>query len=58
MDSTAPTAPRDSEIINEVLSQKTYGFDSKTSTKGVARQHAASAGDFLVHLFGSLGVAT
>jgi len=24
----------------------------------VARQHAASAGDFLVYLFGSLGVAT
>jgi hypothetical protein len=31
MDETALTAPRDSEIINEVLSRKTYGFDSQSS---------------------------
>jgi len=31
MDSTAQTAPRDSEIINEVLSRVTHGFDSTTS---------------------------
>jgi hypothetical protein len=28
MDSTAQTAPRDSEIINELLSWETHGFDS------------------------------
>jgi len=28
MDSTAQTAPRDSEIINELLSRVTHGFDS------------------------------
>jgi len=27
MDSTAQTAPRDSEMINEVLSRVTHGFD-------------------------------
>jgi len=31
MDSTARTAPRDSEIINELLSRVTYGFDSPNS---------------------------
>jgi len=31
MDSTAQTAPRDSEIINELLSRVTHGFDSTTS---------------------------
>jgi hypothetical protein len=28
MDSTAGTAPRDSEMINELLSRMTDGFDS------------------------------
>jgi hypothetical protein len=28
MDSTAQTALRDSEIINELLSRETHGFDS------------------------------
>jgi hypothetical protein len=28
MDSTAQTAPKDSEIINELLSRETHGFDS------------------------------
>jgi len=28
MDSTARTAPRDSEIINELLSRVTHGYDS------------------------------
>jgi hypothetical protein len=28
MDSTTQTAPRDLEIINELLSRVTYGFDS------------------------------
>jgi len=28
MDSTAQTAPRDSEIIKELLSRETHGFDS------------------------------
>jgi len=31
MDSTAETAPRDSEIINELLSRVTHGFDSPNS---------------------------
>jgi len=31
MDSTAQTAPRDSEIINELLSGVTIGFDSPNS---------------------------
>jgi len=31
MDSTAQTAPRDSEIINELLSRMTDGFDSPNS---------------------------
>jgi hypothetical protein len=33
MDSTAHTSHRDSEIINELLSRVTYGFDSTTSLK-------------------------
>jgi hypothetical protein len=28
MDSTAHTSPRDSQIINELLSRVTHGFDS------------------------------
>jgi hypothetical protein len=28
MDSTAQIAPRDSEIINELLSRETHGFES------------------------------
>jgi len=31
MDSTARTAPIDSEIINELLSRVTHGFDSSNS---------------------------
>jgi len=31
MDSTAETAPRDSEIINELLSRVTHGFDSRNN---------------------------
>jgi len=31
MDSTAPTAVRDSEIINELLSRVTHVFDSLNS---------------------------
>jgi len=33
MDSTAQTAPRDSEISNELLSQVTIGFDSPNSPR-------------------------
>ena len=33
MDSTAETAPRDSEIINELLSRVTHGFDSPNSRR-------------------------
>jgi hypothetical protein len=33
MDSTAYTSHRDSEIINEVLSRVTHGFDSTTSLR-------------------------
>jgi hypothetical protein len=33
MDSTAETPPRDSEIINELLSRVTQGFDSQTSAR-------------------------
>jgi hypothetical protein len=31
MDSAAQTAPRDSEIINELLSRVMHGFDSPNS---------------------------
>jgi hypothetical protein len=34
MDSTAQTAPRDSEIINQLLSRVTHGFDSPNSPRG------------------------
>jgi len=33
MDSTAQTAPTDSEIINELLSRVTHGFDSPNSRR-------------------------
>jgi len=33
MDSTAQTAPRDSEINNELLSRVTHGFDSPNSPR-------------------------
>ena len=33
MDSIAQIAPRDSEIINELLSQVTIGFDSPNSPR-------------------------
>jgi hypothetical protein len=32
MDSTAQTAPRDSEIINELIAKVTQGFDIPNST--------------------------
>jgi hypothetical protein len=34
MDSTAHTAPRDSEIINQLLSWVSHGFDSPNSHLG------------------------
>ena len=34
MDSTAHTAPRDSEIINQLLSWVSHGFDSPNSPLG------------------------
>jgi hypothetical protein len=33
MVSTANTSPRDTEIINEMLSRVTHGFDSTTSCR-------------------------
>jgi hypothetical protein len=33
MDSTAQTAPRDSEIIKELLSRVRHGFDNTTSLR-------------------------
>jgi hypothetical protein len=33
MDSTAHTSHRDAEIINELLSRVTHGFDSTTSLR-------------------------
>jgi hypothetical protein len=33
MDSTAQTAPRDSEMINELLSRVTHGFDSQIAPR-------------------------
>jgi len=33
MDSTAPTAARDSEISNELLSRVTFGFDKPNSPR-------------------------
>jgi hypothetical protein len=33
MDSTAYTSPRDSQIINEMLSRVTHGFDSPNSRR-------------------------
>jgi hypothetical protein len=35
MDTTARTAPRDSEIINELLSRVKHGFDSPNSPLGL-----------------------
>ena len=34
MDSTTPTAARGSDIINELLSRVTHGFDSPNSPRG------------------------
>jgi hypothetical protein len=34
MDATAPTDPRGSDIINELLSRVTHGFDSTNSPMG------------------------
>jgi len=41
MDSTAQTAPRDLEIINELLSRLTHGFDIPNSTYAL-RYHQRS----------------
>jgi len=38
MDSTAETAPRDSQIINELISRVTQGLDSPNSPYGL-RNH-------------------
>jgi hypothetical protein len=35
MDLTIQTDPRDSEIINELLSRVSHGFDSSNSPKGL-----------------------
>jgi len=46
MDSTSPTAPRDSQIINELLSRVTYGFGSvNTSMATEIINESASTGD-------------
>jgi len=46
MDSTAQTAPRDFEIINEVLSQVTHGLDSPNISYGLRNhQRTAVTGD-------------
>jgi len=37
MDSTTQIAPRDLEIIKELLSHVTHGFDSPNSPKGLKR---------------------
>jgi len=37
MDSTAQTAPMDSEVINEMLSRVTHGFDSLYSPSGLIK---------------------
>jgi hypothetical protein len=42
MDATAQTAPRDSEIINEMLSRETHGFDSTNISLGL-RNHQRTA---------------
>jgi hypothetical protein len=42
MDLTAQTAPRDSEIINELLSGVTDGFDSPKTPLGL-RNHQRTA---------------
>jgi hypothetical protein len=42
MDSTAQTALRDSEIINELLSRVMHGFDNRNSPEGL-RYHQRTA---------------
>jgi len=42
VDWTAQTAPKDSEIINQLLSRVTRGFDSPNSPKGL-RNHQLTA---------------
>jgi hypothetical protein len=49
MDSTAQTARRDSEIINELLSRLTHGFDSPHDPYGLRnQQRTAVTGDALI----------
>jgi hypothetical protein len=46
MDSAAQTAPRDSEIINELVSRVTHGFDSTKSPYGLINlQRTGVTGD-------------
>jgi hypothetical protein len=46
MDWTAQTPPRDSEIINELVSRVTHGFDSPNSPYGLRnQQRTAVTGD-------------
>jgi hypothetical protein len=46
MDSTAQTAPMDSEISNELLSRVTHDFDSPNSPEGLIKhQRTAVTGD-------------
>jgi len=46
MDSIVQTAPRDSEIINELRSRVSHGFDSPNSPKGLGyHQRTAVTGD-------------
>jgi len=46
MDLTAQTPPRDSEIINELVSRVTHGFDSPNSLLGLRNnQRTAVTGD-------------
>jgi len=44
MDSTAPTAARDSEISNELLSRVTHGFDTPNSPKGLIKHYELLSG--------------
>jgi len=46
MDSTAQTAPTDSDIIHELVSRVTHGLDSPNSPEGLGNhQQSAVTGD-------------